>query len=366
MKILIATNSYPTEKNPVHQTFIKNIYSGLKQNCTTVDLLYNRYFRFFKSDPETGNFFTSVVKTIFLFISCLPYMLFKAKRYDIIYSHAVIWPGFLMLLPQYLFGVKHVCYAHGTVNFYPHERKFLFKLARFTLKKCDFIVTNSAYMQGRLKSEYDCSSEIITPGFSDSVFMYKETNRDTDLFFAGSAVKRKGVDIILETISQHKKFYTSNQLKIKLNLSGGDRMKIIEQAESNDIDRLISFGDKLSENQLAQAYQNSKVFLFPSSKEPLGLVGIEAIACGAIVVGSDCGGIREFIKHGENGFLFEENNIDEFQYYIEKALKEFPDFQNRQPGISKSVTHYSLKDAMDQTIKLFSDILESSKNNLRY
>lgn len=360
MRVLVATNSYPTKKNSTHQTFIRNIYKGLKSRGVTVDIVYNPYFRYFKSDLETGNMLTSVIKTLFLFIAYLPYILFKAKRYDIIYSHAPVLPGFFMLAAQKIHAVKHVCYVHGSVNFYSIKKGLLYKTAQYTMNKCNLVVTNSGYMVNRLENEYGCYSKIITPGYNNTIYKYQNTKRMIDLFFAGSTLKRKGIGLLLRTINRYKKFYTERNLCIKMNFSGGNKKMYLDYAELNKIDSIIQFGDRLNETELIKAYQNSKVFLFPSSEEPLGLVGIEAIACGAIVVGTNSGGIKEFVIHGENGFLFEQNNVDELQFYIEKALREFPDFQKRQPAVSETVHHYSLENAMDQTLALFREIM---KNN---
>ena len=358
MRVLIATNSYPTKKNPTHQVFVKNIYDGLKNRDVQVDVVYNPYFRYFKSDLRTGTILTSIFKFISLFIAYLPYILYRVRHYDVIYSHAPVLPGFFMLAAQWLHGIKHVCYVHGSVNFYLKKRGFLFRIARYTLHNCSYVVTNSRYMQKRLENEYGCSSVIITPGYNNSVYKYRKTDREIDLFFAGSAIERKGIGLVLEVIYRNRRFYEKNNLLIKMNFSGGNREDYIKYAKSKNIDSLIRFGERLTEEELVTAYQHSKVVLFPSSEEPLGLVGIEAIACGAIVVGSNSGGIKEFLIHGENGYLFEENDIDDLQKNIEKALNKFPDFEKKQPSVSNTVKPFSIENGIEQTLYYFDNILK--------
>ena len=353
MKILIATNSYPTEKNPTHQVFIRNIYEGLQKEGLNVDLVYNHYFDYFKSDLETGNFFSSVFKTVFLFFSYLPKLLFSAGKYDFIYSHAPVWPGFFMLIAQKLHGTKHVTYVHGSVNHYVKKAGLLYQLANFTMKRCDSVVTNSRYMVDRLKKEYNCESTIITPGYNDSIFTYQSGPRSTDLFFAGSTLKRKGIRLLLNAITNNRIFYEENNLTIKMHFSGGLKEEYIRYAELNGIDDLIEFGDRLTEEDLANRFKNSKVFVFPSTEEPLGLVGMEAIACGAVLAGSDSGGIKEYLQDGKNGFLFRDGDADDLQHAIERSLKSFSEFENKQPQISKSVSEFSIKEALRQTVSLF-------------
>ena len=61
-------------------------------------------------------------------------------------------------------------------------------------------------------------------------------------------------------------------------------------------------------------------FIFPSTlKESLGLVGLEAMACGIPVIASDSHGPTDYIEDRKNGFLFSTGDIcsliDKVDYY---------------------------------------------------
>ncbi len=64
------------------------------------------------------------------------------------------------------------------------------------------------------------------------------------------------------------------------------------------------FGHVLNPRLLAPLYSACDVFVVPSLADALGMVSMEAIACGTPVIGSNVGGIPDVVREGETGWLF--------------------------------------------------------------
>ncbi|MFL6141039.1 MAG: glycogen synthase [Labedaea sp.] len=66
----------------------------------------------------------------------------------------------------------------------------------------------------------------------------------------------------------------------------------------------------LPPEEIRELLSHATVFVCPSVYEPLGIVNLEAMACGAAVVASDVGGIPEVVADGETGLLVHYDEAD--------------------------------------------------------
>jgi hypothetical protein len=71
-----------------------------------------------------------------------------------------------------------------------------------------------------------------------------------------------------------------------------------------------------------QIYCRSQVWVMASQSEGFSMPVLEAMACGCCVVATDCGGTRDMIINGENGFLVPVGDCDEIVRKVEFLLSE--------------------------------------------
>lgn len=83
----------------------------------------------------------------------------------------------------------------------------------------------------------------------------------------------------------------------------------------------IGFDEELAH----KIYAASDFFLMPSLFEPCGLGQMIAMRYGAVPIARKTGGLKDTIKDGENGFLFENPDSDSLGKAALRALRLFPD-----------------------------------------
>lgn len=94
------------------------------------------------------------------------------------------------------------------------------------------------------------------------------------------------------------------------------------RALRNDRDGVFWIKEMLPTELVRQVLAAATVFVCPSVYEPLGIVNLEAMACGTAVVASDVGGIPEVVAEGQTGRLvhYDENAPRDYERALARAV----------------------------------------------
>ncbi len=99
--------------------------------------------------------------------------------------------------------------------------------------------------------------------------------------------------------------------------------KYIEKLiNSLDIKDNIIWPNYLSQGELAEVYSKSHVFVMSSSIENHSSSLKEAMMVGVPCITSYVGGIPEYVKHGESGFLYRFEEYEMLAYYVSKIFND--------------------------------------------
>ena len=121
---------------------------------------------------------------------------------------------------------------------------------------------------------------------------------------------RKNIGMLLESFAQVAAALPGPVDLVLAGLGGPNQAFWVRVAALGLADR-VRFVARPSQEELVRLYQQSAVFALSSDEEGLGVVLLEAMACGVAVVATRCGGPDGIISDGEDGFLVGRSNSDE-------------------------------------------------------
>ena len=165
------------------------------------------------------------------------------------------------------------------------------RLKRFILR----YAAGSIAVSKAIADDLATPSVVINNAYRDKLFrILPSVDRALDLIFLGRLVSDKGADILLEALRILADQGQSPSLTVVGD--GPERPALEAQARRLALaDRVRFLGEKAGE-ELVRILNQHKVLVAPSRyNEPFGVVALEGIACGCVVVGSEGGGLKDAI-----------------------------------------------------------------------
>jgi hypothetical protein len=136
---------------------------------------------------------------------------------------------------------------------------------------------------------------------------------------ASFVVRQKGHDIALRALSR----LPSSQWSLSVVGNGPLEHSLRRQAVALGVADHVRFSPPTAD--VRGLYAEHDIVVMPSRWEGLGIVAMEAMACGRPVVASRTGGLRELIVHGTTGWLVEPRNEDALATQLQHCLDHAAD-----------------------------------------
>jgi starch synthase len=122
----------------------------------------------------------------------------------------------------------------------------------------------------------------------------------------------------------------------------------------------------LPREQLVPLITGATVFVVPSVYEPLGIVNLEAAACGTAVVASDVGGIPEVVDDGRTGLLahYDPDDVATFERDLAARIAELLADPDRAAamgaaGRERVLAEFGWPAIAQQTVEVYSAVLSA-------
>lgn len=360
---------YPEHKEMTYDGFESRVLT-FSDNCgSTCDLPFN--FPCFTSHPRSNNTYYALnddqMKAyIDLFVRV-------AKEEVESFKPDVIHAQHLWITPYAAAqtGVPYVVTAHGTdlKGFVKDERYHPYALEGAA--KAKKIITISKQVDREVQELYGEKPEkleLIMNGYDEHLFMPKdltpadvlktfdiEQHADHIVSFAGKLTHFKGIDVLLKAAKHYEEELDGDV--VTLIAGNGELYDELTGLRDQLGLRNVHFLGHVNQKQLVDLYNIADVSTVPSRTEPFGLVAIEAMACGTPVVGTNQGGLPDFVTDDVGALVPVDDDLSLSDAII--AEIQHPDKDKRAKRcFDYALGNFSWKRSIKEVEKLYNSILK--------
>ena len=290
-----------------------------------------------KKDPKT-----LLLIPVFIFSAALKIVkLHYRNGYNVVHVNWLVPFGPVVGFLRIFTDFRYVITSHGSDVFPFTSRKgviasfvsWLHKI--FTLPKVDMVIPVSnplneainQYLPGIPQEKISVISMGLNyHSFSNLVVSNKEIRNPLQIVFAGRLAEIKGVRYLISAMDILRKKNIDFELQIY-----GDgllRNDLEVQVRELGLSRYIKFNGFVDHDTLPMRLAEGDIFVGPSittslgESEGLGLVFLEAMAAGLVVIGSNVGGISDVVVNQKTGILVDEKKPEAIVAAIELLISD--------------------------------------------
>jgi starch synthase len=310
--------------------------------------------------------------------------------------HSHTWyTNFAGHVAKLLHGIPHVATVHSLEPMRPWKAEQLgggYRLSSFcertALEAADAVIAVSPAMRDDVLTVYPALDparvHVILNGIDAEQY---RPDPGTDLLerlgvdpgrplvvFVGRITRQKGISHLLDAALA---FDPAAQIALAAgapdteSLADEIRAKVERvQAERGTI---VWLQGMLEKPEVIQLLSHATVFVCPSIYEPLGIVNLEAMACGAAVVATRTGGIPEVVVDGETGLLVPFDDFDPVTREPRDPQRFATDIAERvnrllgdpalaerfgEAGRERALTRFSWSAIAEQTVALYRQLAD--------
>jgi len=359
LKILIITNSYPTKKNTVASHFVKEQVDSLINLNGKVFVFFNPIFNYVKNPQYKKGVLWTFIKYIYFTVAFIPFLL---RKFDVVHCHQVFYPGFLGYIYCLLHNKPLIITSHGgDIDSMAKKSKIIFSLQKRIFRKASKVIAVSTPYENKLVKEFYVDSkkiEVISCGTNTKLFKPKKSRiqikknlglntKKIHLLFVGHLIDGKEPILFLKAINE-----LGNKRIQPIIIGEGPLInKLKTFSKKNKIETF--FKDYMPHEEVVKWMQASDMFIFPSSKESFGLVGVESLASGTPVIASKVGGKVDYLKEGYNGMFFKNKDKGDLKNKINQVLKNKKLYSVLLRNSISSVEKFSLENQAKKILRIY-------------
>jgi GT2 family glycosyltransferase/glycosyltransferase involved in cell wall biosynthesis len=225
----------------------------------------------------------------------------------------------------------------------------------------DDLIVTSQWLHDKLLSHFGADSHVIPNGFDDAVFYpdpsRKILNRPRTVTMVLRGNVEKGDWVLMDVI---KDLLRDENREIDIYA-----VCFSEVAFGETDSRLHPIRGPLSRHALSDLFRQSDIFVDASLHEGFGMFPLEAMACGAVAIVSDSGGVRQFVVDGHNGIII--NEVNKTERYVDAVKNLIGDpiyYQTLKAKVPISLKAFSQNNTFKKYIQYYRDVESVPKKEI--
>lgn len=389
MKIGVITSAYPDYEDDPHGIFVHRLMREISKLGYDVHVLapfaggktkydlegvnverFNYFYpkRFQKLAGRSGmidnvkeGFWVKFQVISFILFNII-YSMSKFREMDIIHVQWPIPNGLGALFLKKLHGIPYINTIHGE-EIHISKRYHMILPLRLLVRNSSKTITNSTTTRKFcLEAGLDAEKIQVIPFGVDTKFFqqfkFKKEKDTYQILSVGYLIERKGFEYLIRAIPDVLKKHKN--VKLKIIGSGPLESKLKSLINDLNLGNEVEIIKNVSDEELLNFYNYSDLFVLPSivdvqgNTEGLGVVLLEAMACGVPVIASNVGGITDIITNNDTGLLFNEKDSREIAQRIIYAFEnETKMHEISEKGLNVVKTKFSLQKVAKSYIKCY-------------
>lgn len=255
------------------------------------------------------------------------------------------WATLLIPKPWVVTHQTWIRRVSGELGWQDHFKRFLLKFA-----------TCVSISQSVAQHLVTPSIVIGNPYYDNLFHELPEINRDLELVFLGRLVSDKGVDLLITALSNLKKDYNLTS-RLTIVGTGPEENLLHNLSKKFGVSNQVNFVGSKTGVELVELLNSHKIMVVPSRwMEPFGVVALEGIACGCVVVGSEGGGLKDAI--GACGVTFPNGDVEALTQALASLLSNPSELATYKSYSHKHLSQFKKKTVAQAYIKLFEDVIK--------
>ena len=342
-KVLVLTSTYPRVLNDSQPGFVNALCQELSDEFDVTVLTphfsgacteerYHRVkvvrFRYFFEKMQSLAYGSGILSNLkrnkwnyllipFFILSQVLHIrqLLSRQQYDVVHAHWIIPQGVAFFLAKLTLKSTPpvVITSHGG-DLFALSGAVGHALQRFVLSKADRVTVVSRFMKSFCIDQLGLSKVKISvmPMGVDLQHRFcpsePQVTRANKIIFVGRLVEKKGVTILLQAIPLLVERFP--ELEVTIIGDGILKVDLEDEAVRLGIRDKVKFLGAVRNNDVPGYLNSHLVAIVPSivdsrgDQEGLGLVAVEAMGCGCVVVASNLPALEDVVIDGENGMFF--------------------------------------------------------------